>query len=299
MWKLGSVMRGRSRRLIGLWLVCAAVLAAPSSAANLAPTVGNLALNGGFEDFCGDETYACFWPSLAGDFGYIFRDVSAGRGGSAASWHIHTFTGTRFARSACFPPHSPGPATLSLWYRTSDPRVTSIEAEWDPQSTSLCGGGLVGFTWSDTAPVTDGEWHQTSPGVASQIIEKWYTFTLGFKCPTGCPDADVFLDDVALVQAPTAAALSSFTARATARGIRLSWRMVSEVGIVGFDLHRVQAGNQVELNRRVIQTHSGFSAGKSAYTWMDRTIASNPAYRLEAVMLDGNRQWVGAAHPYP
>jgi hypothetical protein len=204
MWKLGSVMRGRSRRLIGLWLVCAAVLAAPSSAANLAPTVGNLALNGGFEDFCGDETYACFWPSLAGDFGYIFRDVSAGRGGSAASWHIHTFTGTRFARSACFPPHSPGPATLSLWYRTSDPRVTSIEASWDPQSTSLCGGGLLGFTWSDTAPVTDGEWHQTSPGVAWQILETWYTSTLGFKCPTGCADADVFFDDVELDQAPTA-----------------------------------------------------------------------------------------------
>jgi beta-glucosidase len=83
---------------------------------------------------------------------------------------------------------------------------------------------------------------------------------------------------------PTAARVSSFTARRAGRSLVLRWRTASENGLLGFDVYR----RGTRLNAALIPARH--RAGGASYVYRDRFRgASKGYYTLEAVRFDGSR----------
>jgi hypothetical protein len=110
--------------------------------------------------------------------------------------------------------------------------------------------------------------------------------------------SEAFLDLQVTRSGPTAVAVRSLAASRSRDGIFIRWRTASEAQIVGFNLYREQRGKLVKLNRALIPSVFGGTAISQTYSWLDRNAPrqrSGLRYRLQAVSLNGNRSWVGAA----
>ena len=97
--------------------------------------------------------------------------------------------------------------------------------------------------------------------------------------------------------APTAVRVASLSASRSRKGVILRWRTGSEVDTLGFNLYRQRNGILLKLNETLISGVFGGSTGGHAYSWLDRRAPRAGAlrYRLQAVSLDGKRNWVGSA----
>jgi hypothetical protein len=89
--------------------------------------------------------------------------------------------------------------------------------------------------------------------------------------------------------------LRTFSARREGpRRVALRWRTSAESGVLGFDVFRRQGGRIVRLSRLSIGARN--VAGGASYTYFDRLAGKVRAqYRLEAILLDGTRVWLGSA----
>jgi predicted extracellular nuclease len=94
--------------------------------------------------------------------------------------------------------------------------------------------------------------------------------------------------------APTAVVVRSFAASRSARGVVLRWRTASEVGVLGFNVYREQAGKRVRLNRSTIRALSPGGFAGHVYAWRDRSGRAG-RYWLQVVRLDGHVAWHGPA----
>ena len=88
-------------------------------------------------------------------------------------------------------------------------------------------------------------------------------------------------------------ALRSFSAqRQTPGKIALRWRTKAEAGLVGFDVFRRQGVRVERLTKLSVSARN--AAGGASYTFVDRLAPKGAVqYRLEAVLIDGTRIWLG------
>jgi LVIVD repeat-containing protein len=100
------------------------------------------------------------------------------------------------------------------------------------------------------------------------------------------------------VSGPTVARIASFSARPSGRaGVRLSWRTVSELNTLGFNVLRFAGRTGVKVNRPMIAAKRAGRSGGASYRLADRHARSGVAYtyRLQVVKSDGSRVWSAAA----
>ncbi len=103
-----------------------------------------------------------------------------------------------------------------------------------------------------------------------------------------------------LITFPTAVKLETFTAKATADSVVLSWKTGAEQKNLGFNLYREQNGERLRLNPSLIAgsaltLRAGLPQhGAKTYAWIDRLpTATTDLYWLEDVDLDGTRTFHG------
>jgi hypothetical protein len=123
---------------------------------------------------------------------------------------------------------------------------------------------------------------------AATAMGAWKLFVLD-DCATdgGGIDGGWTLD---IQTMPTAVTLLSFSARAAAGRVELSWRTASESGIAGFNVFRTGPSDTVKVNRGLVAAGGIFGA---RHRLVDRTghPGTTYAYRLQTVHLDGRREW--------
>ncbi|MBA2634002.1 MAG: hypothetical protein H0U86_13560, partial [Chloroflexi bacterium] len=91
--------------------------------------------------------------------------------------------------------------------------------------------------------------------------------------------------------APTAVRLGSFSVRQAGGRVVARWRTGSELGLLGFHIHRELHGRRVRLTPALIRARGG--AGGQTYVWQHRAPqVVGTRYLLEIVSDDGSRTWV-------
>ncbi|HEY3040913.1 MAG TPA: C25 family cysteine peptidase, partial [Pyrinomonadaceae bacterium] len=103
---------------------------------------------------------------------------------------------------------------------------------------------------------------------------------------------------------PTAVKLTGFTAASFSDGVQLNWESGYEVNNLGYHLYREQQGQRTRVTPAVV-AGSALSVGPgsrltagSSYSWFDQRGTAETAYYLEAIDLNGARQWTGPLYPY-
>jgi hypothetical protein len=91
------------------------------------------------------------------------------------------------------------------------------------------------------------------------------------------------------IGSPTSVRAASVAATPTRKGVVVRWRTTTEGGLAGFNVYR----STVRLNRSLIAA-SGSAAGH-AYSRLDRTALRGRTYRIQGVLLDGRKVWLGSA----
>lgn len=104
--------------------------------------------------------------------------------------------------------------------------------------------------------------------------------------------------------APTAVKLTKFGATSFSDGVELNWESGYEVDNLGYHLYREQQGQRTRVTPAVVAGSalsvgpgSRLTAGNS-YSWFDQKGTAETAYYLEAIDLNGTRQWTGPLYPY-
>jgi hypothetical protein len=102
---------------------------------------------------------------------------------------------------------------------------------------------------------------------------------------------------------PTAVKLTKFNAASYADGVELNWESGFEVDNLGYHLYREQQGKRTRVTPAVI-AGSALTVGPGrrltagfSYSWFDKKGTSETAYYLEAIDLNGSRQWTGPIYP--
>lgn len=102
---------------------------------------------------------------------------------------------------------------------------------------------------------------------------------------------------------PTAIKIAIFTATSTSGGNVIRWQTSYEVGSLGYNIYRQQAGKRTLVNPTIIAgsaftTRAGapLMAGRP-YVWTDKEGARDSQYYLEAIGLDGSREMHGPISP--
>ena len=180
-----------------------------------------------------------------------------------------------------------------------------------PENTPPCDFGQVYISDDDGATYTlahDGQtrFEEGFPGAPyAQVIlplETLFTpgntirirFTFSSDALLALPAGGWWIDDVEVNTGnPTAATLTSFTAKAARTSVQLSWRTAAELDVLGFDVWRSAGGKAVKLNRSLVPAKAIARAGGASYRLVDRNLRPGVAYtyRLQVVRQDGTRAW--------
>jgi hypothetical protein len=93
---------------------------------------------------------------------------------------------------------------------------------------------------------------------------------------------------------PVAVTLSSFEANESANGIKLEWKVESEINHAGYNVYRSENEESgfARINDAIILGWDGFSAFDGKYEYMDAAHGSY-YYKLEAVEMDGDTEMFG------
>jgi hypothetical protein len=129
----------------------------------------------------------------------------------------------------------------------------------------------------------------TFNGISAAVaMGTWKLFVLDdCATETGSINSGWTLD---ITMNPTAVTVLSFSARARAGQVDLSWRTASETGMAGFNVFRTGPLKTVKVNRGLIKAVGVFGGN---YRLVDRTARSGVkySYRLQIVYRDGRRAW--------
>ena len=105
-------------------------------------------------------------------------------------------------------------------------------------------------------------------------------------------------------QAPTVVKLTKFGATSFADGVQLSWESGFEVDNLGYHLYRERQGKRTRVTPAIVAGSaltvgpgSRLTAGYS-YSWFDPKGTADTSYYLEAIDLNGARQWTGPIYPF-
>jgi hypothetical protein len=118
---------------------------------------------------------------------------------------------------------------------------------------------------------------------ADVVLGSWRTRIGAFKFPD--------------CQAPTAVAVTTFSARWAKAGVSLAWRTGNEARIAGFHVWRASGKSWHKVNRTLVAAKkTGSAAGGFAYRLLDRNARRDRhyTYRLQIVDLKGKPSWYGA-----
>lgn len=103
---------------------------------------------------------------------------------------------------------------------------------------------------------------------------------------------------------PTAVRLTRFNAVSFTDGVRLTWATGYEVNNLGFNVYREKNGRRSRVTPAVV-AGSALTVGQGnrltagySYSWFDQEGTPDTAYHLEAIDLNGSRQWAGPVYPY-
>jgi hypothetical protein len=91
---------------------------------------------------------------------------------------------------------------------------------------------------------------------------------------------------------PTGVGVAGASATRTARGVAVTWRTESEVGIAGFDVYRAVAGRAVKVNAALVPAkHAGRPMG-ARYRVVDPAARAGLryTYRVQVVLMDGRTE---------
>jgi hypothetical protein len=94
--------------------------------------------------------------------------------------------------------------------------------------------------------------------------------------------------NVLSVGPPTSVRSTFVSAAVTRKGVLVRWRTGTDAGVAGFNVYRQSA----RLNRRLIAAAG--SARGHAYSWLDRTTLRGRTYRIQAILANGSKVWVGS-----
>jgi hypothetical protein len=94
------------------------------------------------------------------------------------------------------------------------------------------------------------------------------------------------------IEPTTAVTLRSFAAGRQNRGVLLRWQVATELGVAGYHVYREGDGGR--LSRATPRLLPSRGLGARRYSWLDRAAPKQRpvAYRLQAVYLDGRREWI-------
>ncbi len=102
---------------------------------------------------------------------------------------------------------------------------------------------------------------------------------------------------------PTAVKLKHFSAESFPDGVQLSWESGFEVDNLGYHVYREQNGTRTRVTPSLI-AGSALTVGQGnqmtagySYSWFDPDGTPETAYHLEAIDLNGSRQWAGPLAP--
>lgn len=103
---------------------------------------------------------------------------------------------------------------------------------------------------------------------------------------------------------PTAVRLTRFNASSSSDGVRLTWASGYEVNNLGFNVYRERNGKRSRVTPSVV-AGSALTVGQGnrltagySYSWFDPEGTPDTAYHLEAIDLNGSRQWAGPVYPF-
>jgi hypothetical protein len=102
---------------------------------------------------------------------------------------------------------------------------------------------------------------------------------------------------------PTAVNLTRFNAASFSDGVSLVWESGFEVNNLGYRVYREQNGMRTRVTPSIVAGSAlKIGAGRQmtagySYSWFDPQGTSNTAYYLEAIDLNGARQWIGPLYP--
>lgn len=102
----------------------------------------------------------------------------------------------------------------------------------------------------------------------------------------------------------TAVKFGRFNAASFADGVQLTWDSGFEVDNLGYHVYRERNGKRTRVTPSIV-AGSALRVGKGnamtagySYAWFDAQGTPDTVYHLEAIDLDGSRQWAGPVHPY-
>jgi hypothetical protein len=182
----------------------------------------------------------------------------------------------------------------AVWYAgrlASDPlhQLTQGEASLidgtgaqTPLGTASASGRWGDYTRLSVDPVDDCTFWYTNEYYALDAGAAWNMRIGSFAFP-GCT-------------VPTAARVTAFAARWSARGVRVTWRTANESGTLGYNVYRsAGAGPFRKLNGLLVGAKRAGSARAASYSFVDRVVKHGKAYtyRLQLVGTDGKRSWYG------
>jgi hypothetical protein len=111
-------------------------------------------------------------------------------------------------------------------------------------------------------------------------------------CETGSCGSTPIICDVNVESELLAVTISSFKAVKSHRGVLVRWRTGTEADMLGFHLYRERAGRRVRVDKRLIPANGSISGAR--YSFLDRRAPHGKLrYRLQAVGIDGSREWFG------
>lgn len=94
--------------------------------------------------------------------------------------------------------------------------------------------------------------------------------------------------------APTAATLTQFHARAIKQGVRVKWETGSELQVIGFNVWRKVGNAQWKMrNAQLIAAKTPGAVTGSAYAFTDKKVKAGKkySYKIEIVLADGSSEW--------
>ena len=104
--------------------------------------------------------------------------------------------------------------------------------------------------------------------------------------------------------APSAVKFGRFNAASFADGVQLAWDSGFEVDNLGYHVYRERNGKRTRVTPSIV-AGSALRVGKGnamtagySYAWFDPQGTPDAVYHLEAIDLNGSRQWAGPVHPY-
>lgn len=166
---------------------------------------------------------------------------------------------------------------------------TPAAIQWTPASDPQLSSGIIGQGESDSLEFVYTVSPNASDGPVTITTQTIWSNASNFSNPvtqslsTTC---DITVD-------ATHATVSSFGARADGRRLAVEWQTASETGTAGFDLYRLEAGEWVRVNERLLPATGQLPGASYRFLDPDARPGGETVYKLVEEDVWGRRQTHG------